>query len=175
MGQATNPAFRLLDNADDSQGARVRRVAGLTFWAETLPFRTTAAREFRDVTDQVAEVVRRAGVSQGWVSVFSKHTTAAVVLNENEPLLLEDMGAMLERLSTAAGAYQHNDLTRRVGEMEPDECANGHAHCQHLLLSTSENIPIAGGRMDLGRWQRIFLLELDRPRDRQLVVQVFGA
>jgi secondary thiamine-phosphate synthase enzyme len=175
MGQALNPAFRLLDDSDDQAGARVRRVGGLTFWAETLAFRTTAAREFRDVTDQVAEVVRRAAVSQGWVSVFSKHTTAAVVLNENEPLLLEDMGAMLERLSTAAGIYQHNDLSRRVGEMEPDECANGHAHCQHLLLGSSENIPIAQGRMDLGRWQRIFLLELDRPRDRQLVVQVFGA
>jgi len=175
MGQATNPAFHLLDDSDDQAGARVRRVGALTFWAETLPFRTSAAREFRDVTDQVADVVRRSKVSQGWVSVFSKHTTAAVVLNENEPLLLEDMGAMLERLSTAAGMYQHNDLTRRVGEMEPDECANGHAHCQHLLLSSSENIPIADGRMDLGRWQRIFLLELDRPRDRQLVVQVFGA
>ena len=175
MGQALNPAFRLLDDSDDQAGARVRRVGGLTFWAETLPFRTTAAREFADVTDQVAEVVRRAAVSQGWVSVFSKHTTAAVVLNENEPLLLEDMGAMLERLSTAAGIYQHNDLSRRVGEMEPDECANGHAHCQHLVLGSSENIPIAQGRMDLGRWQRIFLLELDRPRNRQLVVQVFGA
>jgi secondary thiamine-phosphate synthase enzyme len=175
MGQATNPAFRLLDDCDDQAGARVRRVAGLTFWAETLLFRTVAAREFRDVTDQVADVVRRSAVSQGWVSVFSRHTTAAVVLNENEPLLLEDMGNMLERLSAAAGIYQHNDLTRRVGEMEPDECANGHAHCQHLLLGGSENIPIAAGRMELGRWQRIFLLELDRPRDRQLVVQVFGA
>jgi len=175
MGQALNPAFRLLDDSDDLAGARVRRVAGLTFWAETLLFRTAAAREFRDITDQVADVVRRSAVSQGWVSVFSRHTTAAVVLNENEPLLLEDMGNMLERLSAAAGIYQHNDLTRRVGEMEPDECANGHAHCQHLLLGGSENIPIAGGRMELGRWQRIFLLELDRPRDRQLVVQVFGA
>ena len=175
MGQATNPAFHLLDDSDDQAGARVRRVNGLTFWAETLPFRTRAAREFRDVTDQVAEVVRRSAVSQGWVSVFSKHTTAAVVINENEPLLLEDMGAMLERLSTTGGIYQHNDLSRRVGEMEPDECANGHAHCQHLLLGPSENIPVAEGRMDLGRWQRIFLLELDRPRDRQLVVQVFGA
>lgn len=175
MGNATNPAFRLVDDADGHPGARVRRVGGLTLWAETLDFRTSGAREFIDVTEQVSAVVRRAGVSQGWVSVFSKHTTAAVVLNENEPLLLQDMSAMLERLSASAGLYKHNDLARRVGEMEPDECANGHAHCQHLLLGGSENIPIADGRMDLGRWQRIFLLELDRPRHRQLVVQVFGA
>src|SRR5438876_10346318 len=149
MANATNPAFHLLDPADDHAGARVRRIGGLTLWAETLAFRTTAAREFVDVTDQVAAVVRHSRVSQGWVSVFSKHTTAAVVLNENEPLLLKDMGALLERLSAAAGTYEHNDLSRRVGEMEPDECANGHAHCQHLLLSSSQNIPIAGTRMDL--------------------------
>ena len=175
MANATNPAFRLLDDADEQPGARVRRVGGLTLWAETLPFRTSAAREFIDVTDQVAAVVHRSGVTQGWVSVFSKHTTATVVLNENEPLLLQDMGAMLDRLSATAGLYAHNDLARRTGPMEPDECANGHAHCQHLLLGTSENIPVADGKMDLGRWQRIFLLELDRARDRQLVIQVFGA
>jgi len=175
MGNGTNPAFRLLDDVDEHAGARVRRVGGLTLWAETLAFHTSAAREFIDVTDQVAAVVERSRVSQGWVSVFSKHTTAAVVLNENEPLLLQDMGAMLDRLSTATGIYQHNDLSRRTGEMDPNECANGHAHCQHLLIGGSENIPVADGRLDVGRWQRIFLLELDRPRDRRLVVQVFGA
>ena len=175
MGNAANPALRLLDGSDDHAGARVRRIGGLTIWAETLAFRTTAAREFIDVTEQVAAVVRRSKVSQGWVSVFSKHTTAAVVLNENEPLLLKDMGVLLERLSASAGIYEHNDLSRRTGEMDPEECANGHAHCQHLLIGASENIPVADGLPDLGRWQRIFLLELDRPRDRQLVVQVFGA
>ena len=175
MGNASNPAFRLLDETDDQAGARVRRIGGLTLWAETLALRTTAAREFLDVTDQVAAVVRRSRISQGWVSAFSKHTTAAVVLQENEPLLLQDMGGVLERLAATAGVYQHNDLSRRTGEMDPDECANGHAHCQHLLLSSSESIPVAEGRLDLGRWQRIFLLELDRGRDRQLVVQVFGA
>ena len=175
MATGTNPAFRLLDHTDEPAGARVRRIGGLTFWAETLAFRTTAAREFIDVTDRVAGVLRRSQVTQGWVSVFSKHTTAAVVLNENEPLLLQDMAAMLERLSAAAGLYQHNDLSRRTGEIAADECANGHAHCQHLLIGGSENIPVGDGRLDLGRWQRIFLLELDRPRDRQLVVQVFGA
>src|SRR5256885_15235700 len=105
MGNASNPAFRLLDETDDHAGARVRRIGGLTMWAETLAFRTTAAREFVDVTEQVAAVVRRSKVSQGWVSVFSKHTTAAVVLNENEPLLLKDMGALLERLSAATGNF----------------------------------------------------------------------
>jgi secondary thiamine-phosphate synthase enzyme len=155
--------------------ARVRRVNGLTFWAETLYLDTLQSREFLDITDKVADIVRRSGVTQGWVSVFSKHTTAAVVINENEPLLLKDMGGLLERLSSADAEYQHNDLSLRTGDMEADECANGHAHCQHLLIGSSENIPIAETAMELGRWQRIFFLELDRPRARQVVVQVFGA
>ena len=166
--------LRVLQDAGDGD-ARVRRVGGVTFWAETLRFKTSAARQFLDVTEQVEAIVRRARISQGWVSVFSKHTTAAVVLNENEPLLLADMGSMLERLSASTGIYEHNDISRRQGPMEPDECANGHAHCQHLLIGSSETIPVAEGKLELGRWQRIFLLELDRPRDRQLVVQVFGA
>ena len=147
----------------------------MTFWAETLEIETTGARQFIDVTDQIAAVVGRAGIEQGWVSAFSKHTTAAVVIQENEPLLLQDLSALLGRLAAEGAAYGHNDLSRRSGAMEPDECANGHAHCQHVLVGSSENIPVLEGRLDLGRWQRVFLLELDRPRTRRLTVQVFGA
>src|SRR5207244_12824340 len=129
---ASNPAIRLLAEPDDESGARVRRIGGLTLWAETLVFRTSAAREFLDVTDQVAAVVGRSRISQGWVSAFSKHTTAAVVLQENEPLLLQDMGGMLESLSAAGGIYQHNDLSRRTGEMITTECAKGHEHRQNI-------------------------------------------
>src|SRR5207245_2872731 len=136
--------------------------------------RSVAPRDFMDVTDRVADVVDRAGITEGWVGLFSKHTTAAVVINENEPLLLADMAAMLERLSATDATYGHNDFTIRTVNMHADECANGHAHCQHLLLSSSQSVPLADGHLDLGEWQRIFFVELGRPRDRQLVVQVFG-
>jgi secondary thiamine-phosphate synthase enzyme len=169
------PVFRVLEDADGGTAPRVRRVGGLTLWAETLEVQTTGARQFLDITDQVSAVIRRSGIGQGWASVFSKHTTAAVVIQENEPMLLKDLDALLERLSAKTGSYEHNDLSRRAGEIEPGECANGHAHCQHLLLGSSENLPVADGRLDLGRWQRIFLIELDRARDRQVVVQAFGA
>src|SRR5436305_13273151 len=124
MGNASNPAFRLLDEADDHPGARVRRIGGLTLWAETLAVRTTAASEFLDVTDQVAAVVQRSRISQGRVSAFPKHTTAAAVLHENEPLLLQDMAGMLQRLWAAVAISQHNHPSRGTGEMDTDECAN---------------------------------------------------
>jgi secondary thiamine-phosphate synthase enzyme len=138
----------------------IRRTGSLTLWAETLAIHTQRAQQFIDLTDQVATMVHRSEVRQGWVSVFSKHTTAAILLNEHDPRLLEDMAGLLRRLA-AGQTYQHED--------------NGHSHCQHLLLSSSETIPIVDGAMELGRWQRIFFLELDQARDREVVVQVFGA
>jgi secondary thiamine-phosphate synthase enzyme len=58
--------------------------------------------------------------------------------------------------------------------MNEDECANGHAHVQHLFLSASETVPIVDGRLSLGTWQRIFLVELDHPRLRRVLVNVVG-
>ncbi|MBM3944813.1 MAG: YjbQ family protein [SAR202 cluster bacterium] len=118
--------------------------------------------------------VEEAGVALGLVVVFSRHTTAAVVLNENEPLLMQDIGDFLERLAPRNGRYRHNDFSIRTVNMTQDECPNGHAHCQHWLLGSTEVIPIVAGKMSLGRWQRIFLVELDMPRERELVVQVWG-
>ena len=174
MATGTNPAFRLLDDTDEPAGARVRRVGGLTFWAETLAFRTTAPREFIDVTDQVAGVLRRSQVTQGWVSVFSKHTTAAVVLNENEPLLLADFAALIEDVAPREAVYRHDDVTARTVNVTPDERVNGHAHCRALLLGPAACLNVVDGKLQLGRWQRVFLAELDGPREREISVLALG-
>jgi secondary thiamine-phosphate synthase enzyme len=84
------------------------------------------------------------------------------------------MARLLHQIAPHHGEYEHNDFTRRTVNMDEEECANGHAHCQHLFLSTSETIPIVEGRMVLGQWQRIFLIELDRPRERRVLVNVVG-
>lgn len=135
---------------------------------------TSRAPQFVDITEQVCGCVREAHITSGYVVVFSRHTTASVKINENEPLLLKDMEAFLERICPRNGDYRHNDFTVRTVNMTEDECPNGHAHCQHLLLGTSETIPIADGEMQMGQWQRIFLIELDRPRPREVLVQVIG-
>jgi isopentenyl-diphosphate delta-isomerase len=139
---------------------------------ETLTFATDAAGQFTDLTDDVQRVVAAAGVREGHVHVYSNHTTAAVRINENEPLLLADFQRLLERLAPAGG-YEHDDISRRK-DVGPDEPMNGHAHCRQLLLSSSETLPVAGGRLVLGAWQRVFLVELCSGRQRRVTVQVMG-
>jgi secondary thiamine-phosphate synthase enzyme len=134
----------------------------------------TRAAEFIDITGEVERILGRSAIREGSVFVFSRHTTAAIVINEHEPLLLHDMTHFLERTVPREGDYQHNDFTIRTANMTEDECPNGHAHCQHLVLGTSEWIPVSEGALLLGKWQRIFLVELDRPREREVVVQVQG-
>ena len=147
---------------------------GLVIKDYCLKMKATQGTEFIDITDQVRDCVADSGVTHGFVVVFSKHTTAAIKLNENEPLLIEDMKNLLERLSPRHADYRHNDFSVRTVNMTPDEVANGHAHCQHLFLGTSETIPIVDGAMRFGTYQSIFFVELDHPRPREVVVQVLG-
>jgi secondary thiamine-phosphate synthase enzyme len=141
---------------------------------ETLHYTTEFAPQFIDLTEDVADAVNRSGVTNGIVVVFSRHTTAAIKINESEPELMKDMARFLSEMAPVERDYFHNNFDVRTVNMEEDECPNAHAHCQHLLLSASESVPVLAGRMALGRWQRIFLVELDRSKARQVTVQVVG-
>lgn len=141
---------------------------------ETLEYQTGKAPEFTDITDDVMDAVNRSGVANGIVVIFSRHTTAAIKINEFEPELIKDMAKFLSTIAPLDADYCHNNFDVRTVNMEADECPNAHAHCQHLMLSAGENVPVVNGRMHLGRWQRIFLVELDRPKARQVVVQTLG-
>jgi secondary thiamine-phosphate synthase enzyme len=132
--------------------------------------------QFLDITDDVASVVREAGLREGVVTVFSRHTTAAVCIQEAEPLLLDDLRAFLERSAPAHAHYRHNDFRVRTVHMHDDESPNGHAHCLQLMLGTSESVPVLDGELLLGTWQRVFLVELDGPRPRrEVIIQAQGA
>ena len=138
---------------------------------ERLTYRTTGPGQFIDITRDVSRVLRSSGVRRGLVHVYSAHTTAAIRVNENEPLLLDDFRRFLARVAPAGDAYEHDDMSRRA-DVPEDEPRNGHSHCQHLLLGASETLPVVDGRLALGPWQRLFLVELCSARERQVVVQV---
>ena len=139
-----------------------------------LQLHTRGAPEFHDITDWVCQCVAQSRIINGCAVVFSKHTTAAVKINENEPLLIQDMTTFLEKVSPRNGKYHHNDFSVRTVNMHPDESPNGHAHVQHLLLGTSETIPVIDGIVQVGQYQSVFFIELDSPRPREVMVQVVG-
>ena len=149
-------------------------VSAFRTYAHTLHYRTSYAPQFIDITDDVLDTVERSGIENGVAAIFSRHTTAAIKINESEPELLKDMARFLGELAPLDHEYSHNDFDVRTVNMEEDECPNAHSHCQHLMLSASESVPIMGGRLCLGRWQRVFLVELDREKQREVLVQVMG-
>jgi secondary thiamine-phosphate synthase enzyme len=130
---------------------------------ETLRRRTRARREILDLTADVADVVRRADVREGVCTVFVRHATAAVVINENaDPGFRLDVLTALDRLFPE-GIWEHDKV---------DD--NGAAHLKAAVLGPSESIPIRDGRLLLGTWQGIALVECDGPREREVVVDVRG-
>jgi len=134
-------------------------------------FKTEYAPQFIDITAHVQSAVRDAGVEDGIACVFSRHTTAAIVINENEPCLIQDMEDFLRRIAPEGIYYRHNDFSIRTPILV-DESLNGHSHCCNLLLSASVMLPVEDGELSLGTWQRIFLVELDCPRTREVSVKV---
>lgn len=145
----------------------------------TLTVKTSKSPEFIDITEEIAECVVASGIVNGIAVVFSRHTTAAIVIQENEPLLIEDFKRLLERIASSKGEYQHNDFDVRTVHMHDNECPNGHSHCQHLTLGSSESIPVIDSVMALGEWQRVFIVELDGEKatqleHREIIVQILG-
>lgn len=135
---------------------------------------TTRPTDFVDLTEPLTRVLAEAGVETGVVNVQTTHTTTAVIVNEAEPLLLDDFRDLLERAAPREGVYRHDDLARRH-DVPADEPRNGHAHCRALQLPTSALLNVVAGRLALGRWQRVFLLDLDGPRTRDVTVVVMGS
>ena len=133
---------------------------------------TERAMQFIDLTARIEAVATEAGIHAGLVNVQSLHTTTAIVVNQAEPLLLVDFDDLLARTAPKDAPYRHNDLNVRT--LAPGERPNGHAHYQALLLGSSASLNFADGRLQLGRSQRVFLVELDGPRPREVSILILG-
>ena len=142
---------------------------------ETLTIRTRRPCQILDITAQVTSCLRDAGLWTGIANVQVLHTTLGLLINENEPLLFQDLKRTLARLAPREAAYRHDDLARRLPPPPPDERRNGHAHCRAMVLRTSETANVVAGTLALGRWQRLLLVELDGPQTRSISVALLGA
>ena len=135
---------------------------------------TKKTLDFIDITDRVQDLVIKAKIRSGLINIQSLHTTMAIIVNEAEPLLISDMRKILERIAPKNINYQHDNFAIRTVNMCDGECRNGHSHCKAIFLSTSQPFNIFQGKLQLGQWQRIFAVELDRPRSRKIAIQIIG-
>jgi secondary thiamine-phosphate synthase enzyme len=140
----------------------------MKFHISTITCPTNLPIDIIDITEQVRSELEATGLREGTVTVLSRHTTACININEKEPRLVQDMTTFLKRLVPRDGDYLHN--------LEPiDGRDNAHSHLLGLFMNSSETIPFSEGRLLLGEWQSIFLIELDGPRAiRQVIVQIQG-
>lgn len=129
--------------------------------------------EIVDITSHVHKCVAESGVTAGLAVIFCPHTTAAVRLNHNEPLLIQDIMKTLYRLVPIDISYSH-DLFEVRQNVAPNERSNGHAHIKAFLLGSSETLPIEKSVLALGAKQSIFFVELDGGRSREVYIKVLG-
>ena len=141
---------------------------------QTIKLKTATTLEFIDITDKVQKILEKIKIKEGIVNIQSMHTTMAVIVNEAEPLLISDMKKLLEKIAPQKANYQHDDFTIRTVNMCDGECQNGHSHCKAIHLPTSQMLNICCNKLQLGQWQRVFAIELDRARPRQIALQIIG-
>lgn len=153
----------------------LRPTAGAMVRHLILAIDTARPVEFVDITNALSRAIEDAGLVDGLLSVQTRHTTTGLLINEHEPLLLTDLEAMFERLAPASLTYAHDDLSRRTQNLTARERRNGHAHCRAALLRTSESVAVVGGRLSLGRWQRVFLVEFDGGQRREISLTLLGS
>ena len=123
--------------------------------------RTRKKLEMVDITERVTDLVRQSGISDGICLVYVPHATAAVAINENaDPNVCEDILDALAHV-IPEGRWRHDRIDN-----------NAAAHIKATILGPSEAVPVCGGRLRLGSWQSVMLVELDGPRERTVIVQV---
>ena len=111
--------------------------------------------EITDITSRINELIE---IDEGIISIFSKHSTSAIVVNENESGLLNDLEFLLNNLVSDKFSYEHDRIDN-----------NAKSHLKSFLLSSSECLPIKNSKLDLGTWQSVFFIELDGPRRNRTV------
>lgn len=117
--------------------------------------------EIIDITSKINDLI---DVENGIVSIFSKHSTSAIVVNENESGLLNDLEFILNHLVDDKFSYEHDRIDN-----------NARSHLKSFLLSSSECLPIKNYKLDLGTWQSVFFIELDGPRrNRTISLTIIG-
>lgn len=136
----------------------------MKIYNEQLTLQTAGKREFVNITAQVKAAMEKSGFRDGIILVSVLHSNAAIIVNDDEPGLLEDLQAWLEQLAPERDDYKHR------GRFE----SNAGIHMQSLLLHHQAIVSFAEGRLDLGPWQFVLFAELDGMRPKKITIKVMG-
>ena len=136
----------------------------MTVFTDYLWFTTKKRQEFIRITDEIAAIVKKSGVAEGFVLVSAMHITAGVYVNDWEEGLIQDFQVWLEKLAPAGLDYRHH----QTGEDNAD------AHLKRTLMGHQVMLPITNGTLDLGPWEQVFYPEFDGQRKKRIVVKVMG-
>jgi secondary thiamine-phosphate synthase enzyme len=164
MTKSSTATVRERPVSDVTSAAGALKVHGETFVVDT-----RERIQVFDLTEQMMTLVRRVGIREGIVNLFSMHTTCTVFINEFQSALIADIATLLESVVARDHAWKHNDPAH-------SDCdrMNADSHLRAMLLGHSLTLQLSGGEIVLGQWQRILLAELDGPRARTMRVQIVG-
>lgn len=146
---------------------------------EIIKFRSKKELEFKDLTELLVAFVKKHKIKSGFLIIQALHTSATIVINEKESCFFKDFEDFMKKVFPKESYYRHNDLSIRTENLVcsdgSEECMNGHSHIAHVLAgSPTANLIVENGKLLLGRWQRVFFLELDSPRNREVALQIIG-
>ena len=119
--------------------------------------------EIIDITHDIKDILNKCKIRDGLVNIFARHSTAGIVINENESGLMKDFQNTIESLIPENNNYLHDKIDN-----------NADSHIRSFFIGSSETIPIENGSLSLGTWQSVFFVELDGPRNRKFVITVMG-
>lgn len=137
-----------------------------------LHFDTEEINQFCDFTNAILDIVAKSNIKHGSVTLFTPHTTTAIFINESETGYINDFKKKLEELVPSDSYYEHDDWDVRTENMQEDENVNGRSHVRGSIIGSSGiTLPIINSELIIGRWQRLFFVELDCARSRRLFVQ----
>ncbi|MEM3906477.1 MAG: secondary thiamine-phosphate synthase enzyme YjbQ [Nitrososphaerota archaeon] len=132
-------------------------------YTSTIKIKSTNRVEMINITHKISEILRSSEIKNGIVLLFTRHTTSALTINEDEHRLKKDIMDLLEKIVPENADYRHNEIDN-----------NADAHLRSSLMQPFLIIPIVNGSLQLGTWQSLFFLELDGPRNREIIATIIG-
>lgn len=130
---------------------------------EILELKTNQRVEIIDITRSINAALGESGLRKGLVNIYSKHSTSAIFINENEAGLVEDYVDLIESLIPTGKNYKHDRIDN-----------NADSHLRSFIIGSNQTVPFDNGSMDLGTWQSVFFLDMDGPRNRKVNITIMG-